>query len=57
MSISQYIKGTKERGLVLIPLNNGGVLLSWFIFSELWGHDDPKDPLCAKISAGFVVTF
>ena len=26
-------------------------------FAGLWGHINPQDPICAKISTVFVVTF
>ena len=26
-------------------------------FAGLWGHEDPKDPICAGSRTGFVVTF
>ena len=26
-------------------------------FAGLWGHEDPQDPICARIRTGFVVTF
>ena len=26
-------------------------------FAGLWGHEDPQDPICARIITGFMVTF
>ena len=26
-------------------------------FDGLWGHENPQDPICARIRTGFVVTF
>ena len=38
-------------------IDNCGGFLCGCIFYGFWGHDNPKDWICAKSKTGFVVTF
>ena len=56
--IRRYLQGTKDNGLVLNPYKK--LVVDCYAdadFAGLWGHEDPQDPICARIRTGFVVTF
>ena len=56
--ICWYIQGTKYNGLVFIPSKKLAVdCYADTDFVELWGHEIPQDPICARSRNGFVVTF
>ena len=52
------LQGTKDNGLVFNPSKK--LVVDCYAdadFVGLWGHEDPKDPICAGSRTGFVVTF
>ena len=54
----QYLQGTKDKGLVFNPYKK--LVVDCYAdeyFVGLWGHENPQDPICARSSTGFVVTF
>ena len=56
--ICRYLQGTKKNGLVFNPSKK--LVMDCYAdayFAGLWGHEDPQDPICARIRTGFVVTF
>ena len=56
--ICWFIQGTKDKVLVFNPPKQ--IVLYCYVnadFSGLWGHENAKYPICAKIRTGFVVTF
>ena len=56
--ICWYIQGTKDNGLVFNPFKK--LVVDCYAdadFAGLWGHENPQDPICAKIRTGFVVNF
>ena len=56
--ICRYIQGTKDKGLVFNPSKKLAVdYYADAYFLGLWGHENPQDPICARIRTVFVVTF
>ena len=56
--ICRYLQDTKDNGLVFNPSKKLVVdCYADAYFSELWGHEDPQDPICDRSRTGFVVTF
>ena len=56
--ICRYLQGTKENGLVFNPSTK--LVVDCYAdadFAELWGHENPQDPICASSRTGFVITF
>ena len=56
--IFRYIQGIKENSLVL-NLSKKLVVDCYAdaYFAVLWGHENPKDPICARSTTGSVVIF
>ena len=55
----RYLKLTRDYGLILNP-NRGLFKIDSYPdadFSVMYGHDNPTDPACFKISTGYVITF
>ena len=53
-----YLQGTKYNGLVFNPSKK--LVVGCYEdadFAGLWLHENPQDPICARIRNGFVVTF
>ena len=56
--ICRYLQGSKNNRLVFNPSKKLDVdCYADKDFAELWGHEDPQDPICARSRTGFVVTF
>ena len=56
--IWRYLKETKDNGLVYDPSKKLVVdCYSDAYFLELWGHENPQDPIFPRSRTGFVVTF
>ena len=54
--ICRYLQGTIDSGRVFNPSKKLGVdCYADAYFAGLWGHEDPRDPICAKNRTGFVV--
>ena len=56
--IFRYLQDTRDKGLVFNPSNK--MVVDCYInadFTELWGNEDPRDPICADSNTEFVVTF
>ena len=56
--ICSYLQGTKDNILVFNPSKK--LVVDCYAdtnFAGLWGHEDPQDPICARIRTGFVATF
>ena len=54
--IGQYLKGTKQYGLVLRPTEN--LVIKCYVganFAGLWNFEDPADPASVKSRTGFVL--
>ena len=57
-SLCRYLKGTKNKGMVLNPYNKMVVdFCSDAYFAGLWGYENTPDPICARNRTGSVVTF
>jgi hypothetical protein len=58
--IGQYLKGTKNRGLIFKPALTDEFLINCYVdadFAGLWGYEDPQDPSCIKSRTGYVICF
>ena len=56
--ICWYLQSTKDKGLVFNPPNT--LVVDFYAdayFAGLWGHENPQDPIFARIRTEFVVTF
>ena len=56
--IGRYLRGTKERGIVLKPIKVEELHLECFAdadFAGLWGAEDSDDPHCVKSRTGFLI--
>jgi hypothetical protein len=56
--IGQYLKGTKNRGLIFKPALTDEFLIDCYVdadFAGLWGYEDPQDPSCVKSRTGYVI--
>jgi hypothetical protein len=57
--IGQYLKGTREEGLIFRPAHFESELKTDIYvdadFAGGWGHEDPLDPACVKSRTGFVI--
>lgn len=56
--IGQYLKGTMEQGLILMPRATSELDIECFVdadFAGLWPHEDRHDPVCVKSRTGFVI--
>jgi hypothetical protein len=55
--IARYLKGTKNRGMVIKPSTDLTLDL-WCDadFAGLWNSEDARDPSCVKSRAGYVIT-
>ena len=56
--IRRYLQGTKYNGLVFNTSKK--LVVGCYAdadFAELWGHENPQDPICARSRTVFVVTF
>ena len=54
--IVRYLKGTRERGLVMRP--TGEWKVDCYVdadFCGLWGSEDPEDPVVAKSRTGYIL--
>ena len=58
MRIGQYLKGTKDKGLILRPTPLTDTFHTDIYvdadFAGGWGYEDPSDPACVKSRTGFV---
>ena len=55
--IVRYLKGTRNRGLVMQP--SGAFNVDCYVdadFCGLWGSEDPEDPTVAKSRTGYLLT-
>ena len=58
LHICRYLKGTKEKGLILNPTKS--LSLECYAdadFAGLYGVEDNQDPICVKSRTGYVITF
>ena len=54
--ICRYLKGTKDRGMILTPSKN--LTVDCYVDSDFagqWNAEDPQDPLCVKSRTGYVL--
>ena len=54
--ICQYLKGTKNKGMLLFPSKQ--LTVDCFVDSDFagqWNAEDPEDPLCVKSQMGYVL--
>ena len=55
--IARYLKGTRERGMVVKPTDSLRLdLYADADFAGLWNIEDPHDPVCVKSRTGYVLT-
>lgn len=55
--IVRYLKGTKERGMIIRPRSNKKLnCYADADFAGLWKSEDPMDPACAKSRTGYILT-
>jgi hypothetical protein len=55
--IARYLKGTRERGLVMKPADHLGI--DCYVDSDfmgLWKSEKPTDPMCVRSRTGYVIT-
>ena len=53
-----YLKGTKDKGLIMSPEQVDLLRLEIIVdadFAGMWGHEHPQDPACAKSRSGYVI--
>ena len=53
-----YLQGTNNNGLVFNPYKK--LVVDCYAdadYAGLWGHENPQDPICARIRTGFLITF
>ena len=57
--IGQYLKGTKDKGIILRPTKLDKQLKTDIYvdadFAGGWGQEDPDDPVCVKSRTGFII--
>ena len=56
--IGQYLKGTKNRGLIFNPKKNEDIEIDCYVdadFAGMWGFEDEQDPSCVKSRTGFII--
>ena len=56
--IGQYLKGTRDKGLVLRPNNVEELAIDVFVdadFAGMWGYEDKDNPVSVKSRTGFVI--
>jgi hypothetical protein len=57
--IGQYLRGTRERGLIFHPKPFSNILeIDIYVdadFAGGWGYEDPSDPACVKSRTGYVI--
>jgi hypothetical protein len=56
--IGQYLKGTRDKGLILNANGNGNLKIEAYVdadFAGMWGHEDAQDPTSVKSRTGFVI--
>ena len=56
--ICRYLQGTEDNGLVFIQSKK--LVVDCYAdsdFAELWGHENPQEPICARSRTGFVINF
>jgi hypothetical protein len=56
--IGRYLKGTKDKGLILNPNKNDVLKVECYAdadFAGLWNAEDEQDPHCVKSRTGFIV--
>jgi hypothetical protein len=56
--IGQYLKGTKNRGLIFNPQKNKDIEIDCYVdadFAGMWGFEDKQDPSCVKSHTGFII--
>jgi hypothetical protein len=57
LRICRYLKGTKNKGLLLTPSND--MILDCYVdadFAGLYGVEDDQDPVCVKSRTGYCLT-
>jgi hypothetical protein len=56
--IGQYLKGTRDKGLILHPFHSTDFAIGCYVnadFAGMWGYEDTDDPACVKSRTGFVI--
>jgi hypothetical protein len=56
--IGQYLKGTRDKGLILQPCIDGVLKIDAYVdadFAGMWGYKCKQDPSCVKSQTGFVI--
>ncbi len=56
--IGRYLRGTKDKGIILRPMRNEFLHLEGFAdadFAGLWGAEDSQDPHCVKSRSGSLI--
>jgi hypothetical protein len=56
--IGQYLKGTKDRGLILQPADAKEIKINCYVdadFAGLWGYEHKQDPTLVKSRTGYVI--
>ncbi len=56
--IGQYLKGTKNWGLIFNPKKNKDIEIDCYVdadFAGMWGFEDEQDPSCVKSRTGFII--
>ena len=56
--IGQYLKGTREKGLIFKPEATASLGIDMFVdadFAGMWGYEDPNDPVSTYSRTGFVI--
>ena len=56
--IGLYLKGTREKGLILQPEATENLSIDMYCdanFAGMWGYEDPQDEACAKSRTGYVI--
>jgi Reverse transcriptase (RNA-dependent DNA polymerase) len=56
--IGQYLKGTRNKGLILRPEVDGVLRIDAYVdadFAGMWGYECKQDPACVKSRTGFVI--
>ena len=58
MRFGRYLKGTKDKGLILKPVSFNFILMTnVYVDADVaggWGHKDPLDPTCVKSRTGYI---
>jgi len=56
--IGQYLKGTRDKGLILKPNDNSNLKIDAYVdadFAGMWGFESAQDPASVKSRTGFVI--